>query len=152
MKGLPPQKTWRERYRPDVQVGPGKLRVGKWTYWFESCRFMTWHPDDAINIAVFSSPLAAGATLICGGHHDEADLATYPFSLMDESPLAPEPVPPSSIFIGNEVWLATDSMVLSPVTIGDGAVVAARSVVTRDVPPVRCCVGGSSEHHQVSVR
>ena len=45
------------------------------------------------------------------------------------------------VTIGNDVWLATRSMVLRGVHIGDGAVVAAGAVVTRDVPP-RTLVGG----------
>ena len=38
------------------------------------------------------------------------------------------------IHIGDDVWLATRAIVLRGVTIGDGAVVAAGAVVTRDVP------------------
>ncbi|MCR5350110.1 MAG: CatB-related O-acetyltransferase [Acholeplasmatales bacterium] len=45
------------------------------------------------------------------------------------------------ITIGNDVWIGDDSMILSGVTIGDGAVIAARSVVTKDVPPY-AIVGG----------
>ena len=45
------------------------------------------------------------------------------------------------IQIGNRAWLATRSMVLPGVTIGEGAVVAAGAVVTRDVPPYTI-VGG----------
>jgi len=37
--------------------------------------------------------------------------------------------------IGNKVWIGMEAMILKGVTIGDGAVVAAGAVVTRDVPP-----------------
>lgn len=43
--------------------------------------------------------------------------------------------------IGNDVWICTNAVVLSGVTIGDGAVVAAGAVVTKDVPPY-AIVGG----------
>ncbi len=43
--------------------------------------------------------------------------------------------------IGNHVWIATDAMVLPGVTIGDGAIVAAGAVVTKDVPD-HCMVAG----------
>lgn len=46
------------------------------------------------------------------------------------------------VSIGNHVWLGENSMVLKGVTIGDGAVVAASSVVTCDVPP-HCLVAGT---------
>jgi len=39
------------------------------------------------------------------------------------------------VTIGRDVWLATGATVLAGVTVGDGAVVAAGSVVTKDVPP-----------------
>ncbi|TIX41061.1 MAG: CatB-related O-acetyltransferase, partial [Mesorhizobium sp.] len=46
------------------------------------------------------------------------------------------------IKLGHDVWIGTDAIVLSGVTIGDGAVIAARSVVARDVPPY-AIVGGN---------
>jgi acetyltransferase-like isoleucine patch superfamily enzyme/coenzyme F420-reducing hydrogenase beta subunit len=46
-----------------------------------------------------------------------------------------------AIYIGRHVWIGTRALVLKGVTIGDGAVVAAGAVVTKDVPP-RCLVAG----------
>jgi acetyltransferase-like isoleucine patch superfamily enzyme len=46
------------------------------------------------------------------------------------------------IVIGNDVWIGGNSMILAGVTIGDGAVVAGGSVVTKDVPPF-AVVGGA---------
>nr|WP_234110738.1 acyltransferase [Chryseobacterium sp. R2A-55] len=43
--------------------------------------------------------------------------------------------------IGNKVWIGTNSVILKGVTIGDGAIIAAGSVVTRDVP-AGCLAGG----------
>ena len=45
------------------------------------------------------------------------------------------------IAIGNGVWIGFDSVVLPGVTIGDGAIVGARSVVTNDVPPYAIVAG-----------
>ena len=45
------------------------------------------------------------------------------------------------IFIGNDVWIGYEAVVLAGVTIGDGAVIGARAVVTKDVPPY-AVVGG----------
>ncbi|AWN51770.1 hypothetical protein DK412_08785 [Methylobacterium sp. 17Sr1-1] len=44
--------------------------------------------------------------------------------------------------IGNDVWIGAGVMMMPGITIGDGAVVAAGSVVTKDVPPYSI-VGGS---------
>jgi acetyltransferase-like isoleucine patch superfamily enzyme len=51
----------------------------------------------------------------------------------DEASLTAE-VPSAPVHIGDRVWIGAEVMILSGVTIGDGAVVAARSVVTKDVP------------------
>ena len=47
-----------------------------------------------------------------------------------------------NVCVGNDVWIGADSLLMDGVTIGDGAVVAARSVVTQDVPPY-AIVGGT---------
>lgn len=43
--------------------------------------------------------------------------------------------------IGNKVWIATNALILPGVSIGDGAIVAAGAVVTKDVP-AKCMVAG----------
>ena len=45
------------------------------------------------------------------------------------------------IVIGNDVWIGYEAVIMAGVRIGDGAVIAARAVVTRDVPPYTI-VGG----------
>ena len=45
------------------------------------------------------------------------------------------------IVIGDDVWLAANVVVTSGVTIGNGCVVGAGSIVTRDLPPMTVCVG-----------
>jgi acetyltransferase-like isoleucine patch superfamily enzyme len=45
------------------------------------------------------------------------------------------------IKIGNHVWIGLNAVILKGVTVGDGAIIAAGAVVTRDVPE-RCLVGG----------
>ena len=46
------------------------------------------------------------------------------------------------VHIGNHVWIGCKAVILKGVTIGDGAVIAAGAIVTKDVPP-RCVVGGN---------
>lgn len=45
------------------------------------------------------------------------------------------------IVIGNDVWIGYEAVILAGVTIGDGAIIGARAVVTKDVPPYTV-VGG----------
>ena len=43
--------------------------------------------------------------------------------------------------IGNDVWVGQQAMIMKGVTIGDGAIIAARAVVTKDVPPYAVVAG-----------
>ena len=45
------------------------------------------------------------------------------------------------IIIGNDVWIGYEAVILPGVTIGDGAVIGCRAVVTKDIPPYTI-VGG----------
>lgn len=54
------------------------------------------------------------------------------------------PQPRGGLKIGNDVWIGSNATFKSNVTIGNGAVVAANSVVAKDVPPYAIVVGNSS--------
>lgn len=54
---------------------------------------------------------------------------------------APRGAPAKPIHIGRNVWIGFDCIVMPGVTIGDGAIVGARSVVTQDVPPFTMVAG-----------
>lgn len=45
------------------------------------------------------------------------------------------------VTLGNDVWIGEDAIIMGGITVGDGAVIAARAVVTKDVPPYSV-VGG----------
>ncbi len=47
----------------------------------------------------------------------------------------------SPIIIGNDVWIGARAIIMDGVTVGDGAIVAANAVVTKDVPPYAIVAG-----------
>ena len=51
----------------------------------------------------------------------------------------------NAVVIGNDVWIGARATILQGVTIGDGAIIAAGAVVTKDVPPY-AIVGGIPAH------
>ena len=102
---------------------------------------------ERLRIGKFCS-IACGAKFIFNSaNHSLRSLSTYPFPIFFEDwELNVERIPEAwdnkgDIVVGNDVWIGYEAVILAGVTIGDGAVVAARSVVTRDVPPYTI-VGG----------
>lgn len=69
--------------------------------------------------------------------------STYPFRTLMLHPQQGnrDAVTKGPIRIGNDVWIGARAMIMSGVTIGDGAIVGAGAVVARDVPPYAIVVG-----------
>jgi virginiamycin A acetyltransferase len=96
-----------------------------------------------LSIGTFCS-IANDVRLMLGGEHRVDWVTTYPFMRMfDEARhFRGHPKTKGDIQIGSDVWIGRSATVLSGVTIGHGAVVAAASVVVKDVPPY-AIVGGN---------
>lgn len=62
------------------------------------------------------------------------------YTVDNEGKRTPSPIS-APITIGNHVWIGAKATVLKGVTIGEGAVIAAGSVVTSDIPPHSLCAG-----------
>ena len=90
--------------------------------------------------------IADKVEILLGGDHRLDWVSTFPFAAFPEVwPSAEDGGYHASrgdVTIGHDVWLGSGVMILSGVTIGHGAAVAARAVVTKDVPPY-AIVGGN---------
>lgn len=75
-------------------------------------------------------------------------MTTYPFSKISRKAkrFAGHPRSRGDVIIGNDVWIGTDALIISGVKIGNGAVIAARSVVAEDVAPYAIMAGNPAEH------
>ena len=104
---------------------------------------------DRLIIGKFCSIACGAKFLFNSANHKMASLSTYTFPLFfEEWGLEKENVAQAwdqkgDIIIGNDVWIGYEAVILSGVTIGDGAVIGCRAVVTKDVPPYTI-VGGVS--------
>lgn len=85
--------------------------------------------------------------LFNSANHSLQSLSTYPFPIffeewgLDRSQVAKAWDNKGDIVIGNDVWIGYEAVILAGVTVGDGAIIGARAVVTKDVPPYTI-VGG----------
>ena len=92
--------------------------------------------------------LARGVKFIMNGaNHKLSGFSTYPFGIFGQGWEAAVPAPgdlPSrgDTVVGNDVWIGYDALVMPGVKIGNGAIVAARAVVVKDVPAY-AVVGGN---------
>jgi virginiamycin A acetyltransferase len=87
--------------------------------------------------------IAPGLQFIFRGKHMVNWVSTYPFREKWGMDVPLNDLPPHfPIVIGNDIWIAENVKILQGVTIGDGAVIATESFVTKDVPSY-AMVGGS---------
>ncbi|MCU0080204.1 CatB-related O-acetyltransferase [Extibacter muris] len=102
---------------------------------------------DRLIIGKFCSIACGARFLFNSANHTQASLSTYPFPIFfEEWDLDIEDVATAwdnkgDIVIGNDVWIGYEAVIMSGVTIGDGAIIGTRAVVTKDVPPYTI-VGG----------
>ena len=102
---------------------------------------------DKLIIGKFCSIACGAKFLFNSANHTLSSLSTYPFPLFfEEWNLEKKDVTKSwdnkgNIIIGNDVWIGYEAVILAGVTIGDGAIIGTRAVVTKDVPPYTI-VGG----------
>ena len=132
--------------------------VGDYTYYddalapteFEKNNVLFNYPEfgDKLIIGKFCS-IASGTKFIMGSaNHQLGSVTTYPFNVFggswqENTPDHMSQLPfKGDIVIGNDVWISRESIIMPGVKIGDGAIIAAYSVVTKDVEPYSV-VGGN---------
>jgi virginiamycin A acetyltransferase len=102
---------------------------------------------DRLVIGKFCSIACGAKFLFNSANHTMTSLSTYPFPLffeewnLDKGDVTDSWDNKGDIIIGNDVWIGYEAIIMAGVTIGDGAIIGARAVVTKDVPPYMI-VGG----------
>ncbi|GHT31152.1 hypothetical protein AGMMS49574_12420 [Bacteroidia bacterium] len=123
-----------------VTVGEGSygaLNVLSWS----SSALKRVIPGERLIIGNYVS-IASGVLFILGGNHQTDTITSYPICLLTGNSTPLDSESKGAITISDEVWIGTNAMILSGVTIGKGAVIAAGSVVAKDVPAY-AIVGGN---------
>lgn len=84
--------------------------------------------------------IAPGVKFLVSADHNSHLLSTFPFKRMIVNGEM-EAISKGDIFIEDDVWIGENAIILSGVTVHQGAIVAAGAVVNKDVPPY-AIVGG----------
>lgn len=144
-------------YLQNVITNPN-IQIGDYTMYndfvrdprdFEKNNVLYHYPvnGDQLKIGKFCSIACGAKFLFTSANHTLHSLSTYPFPIffeewgLDVKNITSAWDNKGDIIIGNDVWIGFEAVILSGVTIGDGAIIGTRAVVTKDVPPYTV-VGG----------
>lgn len=120
----------------------GRISIGDHTYGVPILKDYVY--DETKLIVGKYSALSETSIVMLGGEHAMDRVTTWPHRIVWRMEGAGQdgiPVHTGDTVIGNDVWLTQRTFVRSGVTIGDGAVIAAGAVVTKDVPPYAIVAG-----------
>ncbi len=134
------------------------IKVGDYTVYndlnsnpllFEQNNVLYHYPinHERLIIGKFCSIASGTKFLFNCANHTLKSLSTYTFPLfyedwdLNKSDVATAWDNKGDIVIGNDVWIGYEAIVMAGIHIGDGAIIASRAVVTKDVPPYTI-VGG----------
>jgi len=122
-----------------------QYKIGRYSY--GNPIIFDWEQENSgLTIGAFCS-MAAGVTFVLGGEHRPEYVTTYPCDIYFEEvkQMGPHSYSKGKIVIGNDVWIATNAIILSGATIGDGAIIGAGSVVAKSIPPYAVVCGNPAQ-------
>ena len=109
----------------------------RYTYGLENIKVRDWGEGADVKVGSFCS-IADNVTIFIGGNHRADWVTTYPFGHINQNVFPwhgkGHPATKGDVVIGNDVWIGSGSTILSGIRIGDGTVIAANSVVVKDIP------------------
>jgi virginiamycin A acetyltransferase len=122
-----------------------KYSIGKFSYGNPTIIFP--YGKSTLKIGKFCSIASGTVILLEEGEHRVDWITTYPLNafLKNLRHLSGHRITKGDVIIGNDVWIGEKSFILSRVKIGDGAVIGACSVVTKDVPPYAIVAGNPAK-------
>ena len=119
------------------------LKVGDYTYGHNNLIIADANDGvlHTIQIGKYCS-LAGNIKIYCGKYnHNYKSASTYPFHELHGANCEPNAWGKFDPIIGSDVWIGANVVILPGVEIGDGAVIASYSIVTRSVPPYSIVAG-----------
>lgn len=121
------------------------------THTYGKPKVLDWSDGGKLIIGDYCS-IAEEVTILLGGNHHPEWVSTYPFNSpqfgkkwTNTQNIQGQPWSKGNVDIGNDVWIGYGATILSGVTVGNGAVIAARAVVTRNVPPYSIVAGNPAK-------
>ena len=140
---VPELLSLRQRY-PWAEFGEGS---------YGGLNIFKWDESTKLRVGAYCS-FSFDTRILLGGEHRIDWVTTFPFSALWDvaKDIKGHPATSGDVVIGNDVWVGAGALILSGVTIGDGAVIAARTLLTAGtkVPPYS--IWGGTPGKQIGVR
>lgn len=139
-------KAWRDKNPHNLtEVGNREfpinvVTVGNASYGMLHVQSLFEQEGEKLTIGNYVS-IGPGVQFLLGVNHQTKTFTTYPLYSRLIAASNKDALNNGPIVIEDEAWIGTDAIIMSGVTIGKGAMIAAGSVVTKDVPPY-AIVGG----------
>ena len=128
-------RRFKKRY-PNYSIGKGSYGVPE---------VHDWNEGATLKIGSFCS-ISAYVQIFLGGEHRADWVTTSPLSVMFENDIINDHSrSKGDVIIGNDVWICANAIILSGVTIGDGAVIANGAIVTHNVKPYSIVAGNPAK-------
>lgn len=143
------------------QITNPNIIVGRHSYYsgyyhghsFDDCaRYLNPERDDIDKLIIGSfCSIGSGAVFMMAGNqgHRMDWVSTFPFFYQDNPNFTEAKdgfCRAGNTVIGNDVWIGSEAMIMAGVTIGDGAVIASRALVTKDVAPYEVVGSNPAKH------
>ena len=139
---------------PNIIVGEHSYYSGYYhNHSFDDCaRYLSPDRDDVDKLIIGRyCSIGSGAVFMMAGNqgHRNDWVSTFPFFYIDNENFADAEdgfQRAGDTIVGNDVWIGSEAMIMSGVKIGDGAIIASRAVVTKDVAPYEVVGSNPAKH------
>ncbi len=139
---------------PNIIVGEHSYYSGYYhNHSFDDCaRYLSPDRDDVDKLIIGRyCSIGSGAVFMMAGNqgHRNDWISTFPFFYIDNENFADAEdgfQRAGDTIVGNDVWIGSEAMIMSGVKIGDGAIIASRAVVTKDVAPYEVVGSNPAKH------
>jgi len=134
------------------QVRNSKVSVGKYSYGHKTLNIIEYGNGTDLYIGKFCSIAPGVKVFLDYGGHNTSLMTSYPFQHLynqifeGNKYINTNGKNKGNVRIGNDVWIGMDTLILNGVTINDGAIIGANSVVTKDVKPYEFKAGNPATH------
>jgi len=130
------------RNHKNISIGDNVIINKNVIIWVESLSLgnnIQINPNTCIygRVIIGSNVMIAPNCMIASGNHD--------IEINNEPMITQKCTTKGPIRIGDDVWIASNSVLLDGISVGNGAIIGAGSIVTKDVPPMAIVIGNPAK-------